>query len=277
MIKNKRPTIADLRSLKGRRVLSQVMVRSVAEASAAAQAGIEMITVDENDWSTAYRHAAQDAFVTVGLSYGVRATTDEYLRAAFAALLVGADAVYCAASVETIARMYAEGIPVVGHVGLVPSKRTWTGGYKAVGTTARGALKIWKDVQLLESAGAFAVEIEVVPDRVAAAIAKHTSLLLISMGGGPYCDCQYLFAEDILGSHNEHYPRHAKRYRNFNAEYERLQKERIAAFGEFRRDVDSGTYPASEHCVLIAEAELEGFASELAKGETLTQRDRDQP
>jgi 3-methyl-2-oxobutanoate hydroxymethyltransferase len=85
------------------------------------------------------------------------------------------------------------------------------------------------------------------------------------MGGGPHCDCQYLFAEDILGTHSEHYPRHSKRYRDFKSEYERLQKERAAAFGEFRRDVDSGSYPAPEHCVRIAEAELASFLGELAK------------
>src|ERR1700678_667758 len=263
MIKNKRPTVADLRALKGRRVLSQVLVRSVDEAAAAAEAGIEMITVEENNWSPAYRQAAPNPFATVGLSYGVLVTTDEYLRAAFAALRIGADAVYCAASVQTIARLYAEGIPVVSHVGLIPSRCTWTGGFRAVGTTASSALKVWRDVQQLESAGAFAVEMEVVPDRVAAAIAKRTSLVLISMGGGSHCDAQYLFAEDILGTHSEHYPRRSKRYRDFKTEYERLQKERVAAFQEFRHDVDSGAYPAAEHCVRIADAELASFLSEL--------------
>jgi 3-methyl-2-oxobutanoate hydroxymethyltransferase len=251
------------------------MVRSKEEAAAAAQADIEMITVEDADWSQAFRQAAGDVFVTVGLSYGVHATTDEYLRSAFAALRIGADAVYTAASVETIARMYAEGIPVVSHVGLIPSRRTWTGGYRAVGTTASSALKIWRDVQRLECAGAFAVEMEVVPDRVAAAIAGRTDLLLISMGGGPHCDCQYLFAEDILGSHGEHYPRHSKRYRDFKSEYERLQKERVAAFGEFRHDVDSGVYPAPEHCVRIAEAELANFLSEMAEEEEPRQNNRE--
>jgi len=267
MIKNRRPTVADLRAFKGRRVLSQIFVRSTDEACAAAEAGIEMITVEEADWSPAFRQAAPNAFATVGLNFGVHATTDEYLRAAFAALRIGADAVYSVASVATIARMYAEGIPVVSHVGLIPSKCTWTGGFRAVGTTARSALKVWHDVQRLEAAGAFAVEMEVVPDRVAAAIAKHTDLLLISMGGGPHCDVQYLFADDILGTHNEHYPRHSKRYRDFYTEYGRLQQERVAAFAEFRHDVDSGAYPASEHCVRIAEEELASFLGELAKGE----------
>lgn len=259
MIKNNRLTVADLRALKGKRVLTQVLVRSVEEAAAAAQAGIEMVSVDETDWSPAYRAAMPNTFVTVGLQFGQRVTTEDYLRAAFSAMRIGADAVYSAASVETIARMYAEGIPVVSHIGLIPTRCTWTGGFKAAGTTAASAIKVWRDACRLEEAGAFAVEMEVVPDRVAAEISKRTSLLTLSMGGGPHCDCQYLFAEDILGTHCEHYPRHSKRYRDFKSEFIRLQKERIAAFQEFRRDVESGSYPAREHCVCISDAELAAF------------------
>src|ERR1700690_2408941 len=127
MIKNKRPTVADLRALKGRQVLTQVLVRSIEEASAAAQAAIPMVSVDETDWSTIYREALPEAFVTVGLAYGVHATAEDYLRAAFSAMRKGADAVYCSASVATIACMYAEGIVVVSHVGLIPNKCPWTG------------------------------------------------------------------------------------------------------------------------------------------------------
>lgn len=263
MIKSKRPTVADLRALRGQRVLTQILVRSTDEAAAAARAGVEMVSVDETEWSPTYRGLMPEVFVTVGLLYGHHATTDDYLRAAFSAILIGADAVYCAGSTQTVARMYAEGIPVVSHVGLIPTKRTWTGGFRAVGTTATSALKVWRDVQELEAAGAFAVEMEVVPDRVAAEIHKRTSLLLLSMGGGPHCDCQYLFAEDILGSHDEHYPRHAKRYRDFKSELARLQEERVAAFREFRSDVQSRRFPGPEHCVRISDAELESLMQSL--------------
>jgi 3-methyl-2-oxobutanoate hydroxymethyltransferase len=263
MIKTNRPTVADLRACKGRRVLTQVLVQSVDEAAAAAAAGIEMVSVDETGWSAAYREAMPDVFVTVGLLYGHHATTDEYLRAAFAALRIGADAVYCAASLETIGRLFAEGIPVVSHVGLIPSKRTWTGGYKAVGKSAVSALEIWRDVQRLEAAGAFAAEIEVVPDRVAAEISKRTRLLTLSMGSGPHCDCQYLFAEDILGYNPGHYPRHSRRYRDFSSELRRLQDERVAAFREFRRDVHSGAHPAEQHLVRTSDEEFTAFIRQL--------------
>jgi 3-methyl-2-oxobutanoate hydroxymethyltransferase len=88
-------------------------------------------------------------------------------------------------------------------------------------------------------------------------------MLVISMGGGPGCDGQYLFAEDVLGTNTGHMPRHAKRYRNFAIEYARLQKERIAAFGEFKREVERGDYPASDHTVRINDDELEVFLKQI--------------
>ena len=66
---------------------------------------------------------------------------------------------------------------------------------------------------------------------------------MLSMGAGAGCDAQYLFAEDVLGSNRGHMPRHSKVYRNFAAEYDRLQAERVAAFGEFVADVGERRLP----------------------------------
>jgi len=263
MIRTNRPTVADLLAQKGRRQLVQVLVRSTEEAAAAARAGVDIVSVDETEWSPAYREAAPDTFMTIGLLYGFHATAEDYLRAAFQAMRIGADAVYSAASVATIAQMFAEGVPVVSHVGLVPSRRTWTGGFRAVGKTADAALRVYEATKRLEAAGAFAVEMEVVPDRVAAEISKRTSMIVLSMGGGAGCDCQYLFAEDILGIHGGHYPRHSKRYRDFAAEYTRLQAERVAAFSEFRRDVETGAYPGPERIVRVEDSEFAAFCARL--------------
>jgi hypothetical protein len=109
------------------------------------------------------RESAGDCFVFAGLLYGHLQTTDDYLRAAHNAMLLGADAVYCAAGTEIVSRLSAEGIPVCGHTGLIPSNRTWTGGFKVVGRTAESARLVYDQVKTLEAAGAFAAEIEVVP------------------------------------------------------------------------------------------------------------------
>jgi 3-methyl-2-oxobutanoate hydroxymethyltransferase len=155
--------------------------------------------------------------------------------------------------VEYLAR---EHIPVVGHVGLVPSRATWTGGFRAVGKTAEGALKLLEEVRAYESAGAFAVEIEVVPEEVATAISKRVGILLWSMGAGRGCDAQYLFANDMLGYTDGKIPRHSKIYRDFKAEAARLQAERVAAFREYVAEVESGAYPEERHLVQMDPEEL---------------------
>ncbi len=218
-------TVADLRAAKGTRTLTMLFVETPDEAAAAAAAGIDILSVVHPVWTPAMREAAGDCFVQVGLLYGVLCTYEDYLRAAHAAWATGGDSFYCSASVDTVRRLAAEGIPVVGHVGLVPHKSTWTGGFRAVGKTAE--------------------------------------LVTFGMGAGAGTDVQYLFAEDVLGCTRGHRPRHAKVYRDLRAEYDRLQAERVAAFGEFRADVASGAYPGPEHMVPIADAEFDRFLAGL--------------
>lgn len=261
---SKRPTVADIRALKGIRKLSMLFVDRQDEAEAAAAAGIDMLSIIDPVWTPQMRQAAGKCFVQVGLLYGQLVTEEDYLRAAFHAMEIGGDCVYCAARMQTIERLASEGIPVVSHVGLIPSKATWTGGFKAVGKTADSALAVFNHVRDLENAGAFGAEIEVVPDRVAGEIARRTSLVLLGMGAGPHADAQYLFAEDVLGYTRGHKPRHARTYRDFRSEFDRLQRERVSAFREFIRDVGEGTYPAEEHIVPIADEEFEKFLKRIA-------------
>jgi 3-methyl-2-oxobutanoate hydroxymethyltransferase len=248
-----RPTVADIRAAKGQRQLAMVHVETLDEARACAAAGIDVLSIDTPVWNEAMREAAGDCFVQVGLMYGELQTTDDYLRAAHNARLLGGDCCYCAASNRIIERLAEEGVPIVGHAGLIPSRRTWTGGFKAVGKTFDAAKQVYQQVKALERAGAFAAEIEVVPERIATEIAKHTSLVLFSMGAGAGCDAQYLFACDILGYTEGHTPKHGKQYRDFRAEHNRLQQERVGAFSEFAADVASGGYPQPQHLVDVAD------------------------
>ena len=263
MKKHTRPTVADLLSLKGKRQLTMLRVTTLEEAEAAQKASIDILSVPPALLGDAFREVAPNPFAIPGIEYGDYVSAEEYMREAFVALKAGGDAVYCAASPRIISRMREEGIPVCGHVGLVPSKATWTGGFRAVGKTALSAIEIWRQTKILEEAGAFAVEIEVVPGDVATAISRNTTMLMISMGAGSGCDAQYLFADDVLGANRDHYPRHAKVYRNFAAEQDRLQQERIAAFTEFAADVQSEAYPEKRHLVSIDNAELEAFLQYL--------------
>ena len=262
-MQHSRPTVADIRALKGKRTLTMLYVETPEEAAAAAKAEIDLLSIIDPLWSPEMREAAGTCFVQVGLLYGQLVTLEDYQRAAHRAMQIGGDCVYCASSLGTIKALADDGIPVVSHVGLIPSKATWTGGFKAVGKTTASALDVWRHVQALEEVGAFGAELEVVPDRVAAEISKRTSLVMLGMGAGSGADAQYLFAEDVLGCTRGHKPRHAKTYRDFAGEYARLQKERVAAFSEFRADVTSGAYPAPEHQVAIEDAEFEGFLAQM--------------
>lgn len=262
-MRHNRLTIADLRALRGKRRLSMLFVETPDEARAAAAAGIDMLSIVETFWTAEMRAAAGGCFVQVGLLYGHHLDTRDYMRAAHAAMALGGDSVYCASRLETVRALAEEGIPVVGHIGLVPSKATWTGGFRAVGKTAASAAGVLRQALALEAAGAFGAEIEVVPDRVAAEVARRCNLVLLGMGAGPHADAQYLFAEDVLGrtggAMGGQMPRHARSYADFRSEEARLQRLRIEAFAAFRADVTSGAYPAPEHLVTIADEEFDAF------------------
>lgn len=260
---HKRLTVADIRALKGKRTLTMLYVDTPDEAAAAAEAGIDLLSIIDPVWTPEMRDAAGNCFVQVGLLYGELVTLEDYQRAAHRAMQVGGDCVYCASSLGTIKTLADDGIPVVSHVGLIPSKATWTGGFKAVGKTADSALEVFRHVKALEDIGCFGAELEVVPDRVAAEISKRTDLVLLGMGAGPHADAQYLFAEDVLGYTRGHKPRHAKTYRDFRRELDRLQSERVEAFREFSVDVANGGYPLAEHSVSIKDEELEQFVARL--------------
>jgi 3-methyl-2-oxobutanoate hydroxymethyltransferase len=254
-----RPTVADIRANKGKRQMSMVHIENIEEARACAAAGIDVLSIETPIWHAEMREAAGDCFVQVGLQYGKLQTTDDYLRGAHDAMQLGGDCCYCAASVGVIERLAAEGIPIVGHVGLIPARRTWTGGFRAVGKTLDTAKLVYDQVKELERAGAFAAEIEVVPDRITREIAQRTSLVLFSMGAGTGGDAQYLFSTDILGYSDWWTPRHSKQYRDFRAEHERLQGERVSAFTEFVADVSSGEYPQPGHLVSVDDDVLAEF------------------
>ena len=269
VLRNSRPTVADIRAMKARgQKISMLYVTTLEEAAAADAAGIHMLSIEGRFFSKEMREAAGKCFVQVGLPYGPfgnLVTAEDYLRAAFHFGRIGGDCFYCAASLDIQKVLCDNAVPVVAHVGLIPSQCTWTGGFRAVGKTADSAKAVWDHVKRLEAIGCFGAELEVVPDRVAEVITKSTPMIMLGMGAGPHADAQYLFAEDVLGHTAGHKPRHAKTYRNFASEYARLQAERIAAFQEFTADVDSGAYPQPQHVVPMANEEFERFRAAVER------------
>lgn len=110
-MRHRRPTVADLLSMKGRRQLTMLRVVTLEEADAAEKAGIDLVSVPPAMLGPAFREAAPSVFAFPGLEYGDYVTTEDYMRAAFQALKAGGDAVYCAASLSLSGECARRGYP----------------------------------------------------------------------------------------------------------------------------------------------------------------------
>lgn len=256
----KKYSVYDLQQLKGKRVLTHVHVKSPEEAAAAELAGIDLLSCSFDSPEAQARlpllvQAAPASFISGSTPHGM-ASQEEAIRTGFRALELGASSVYCSCSPFIIEAMAREGIPVVGHIGMVPRHATWTN-FRAIGKTAEEARRLYDQMKRLESAGAYAAEIELVPHNLAGWLSGKTKMLLMSLGSGTGCDTQFLFSDDILGDYDERIPRHAKAYRNFQAEYKRLQNERIAAFQEFAADVKNARFPQGKHLINMDQSAFE--------------------
>jgi 3-methyl-2-oxobutanoate hydroxymethyltransferase len=264
----KKYTVHDLRQLKGQRCLTHIHVKSPEEAAAAEAAGVDLMSCSFDSPEAQARlpllvAAAPNSFLSCATPHGM-ASPEEAIRIAFRALELGASSVYCSASPYLIEAMARERIPVVGHLGMVPRHVTWTN-YRAIGKSVAEARELYAAMKRLESAGAYAAELECVPHNLASWLTTQTSLIMMSLGSGSGCDTQFLFSDDILGDYDERLPRHAKAYRNFLEEHRRLQRERVAAFSEYIADVKHGRFPEAGHLVQMEEVLLREVVDSLGK------------
>ena len=255
-----RVTVYDLLSRKGATKWLQLHVDTAAEAAAAVGAGIVILSCEPDHTLEPIRASAPNAFISAGMPHGSVASPQEAICAGFKILKRGADAVYCSHSPQFIEAMAREGIPVTGHVGLVPNRATWTN-FRAIGKTADEALRVLRAVKDLENAGCACIEVEVIPVELADHITRHTPMITMGMGCGSVCDTQYLFSSDVLGTHSGHYPRHSRKYADFLILEAEVQAKRVAAFRDFATDVASKTYPQPQHEIRMAPAEFEKFAA----------------
>src|SRR6266511_6208716 len=193
---DKKYSVYDLRQLKGKRCLTHVHVKSPEEAAAAEAAGIDLLSCSFDSAAAQARlpllvAAAPKSFISGSTPHGM-ASPQEAIRIGFQALELGASSVYCSASPLIIEAMAREGIPVVGHLGMVPRHATWTN-VRAIGKTATEAKQLYDQMKRLENAGAYAAELELVPHKLATYLCKQTSLFLMSLVSGSGCNSQFLF------------------------------------------------------------------------------------
>ena len=145
------------------------------------------------------------------------------------------------AMAETIAFLTARGIPVMGHIGLMPQSVHADGGYRTQGKDDESARKIRADSGAVEQAGAFSMVIEGTVEPLAREITQNISIPTIGIGASPACDGQVLVTEDLLGLFGAFTPKFVRRY----AELGDAVSEAVAAYAA---DVKARSFPAPEHC-----------------------------
>jgi 3-methyl-2-oxobutanoate hydroxymethyltransferase len=141
---------------------------------------------------------------------------------------------------DTVRRMTDMGIPVMGHVGLMPQSVHLLGGHKAQGKDAGAAERILRDALALEAAGAIGVVIEAIPASLATRITGELSIPTIGIGAGVGCDGQVQVWHDILGIPPGKSYRHVKRYASIGESIE-------AALRTYAEEVRNGVFPSKEN------------------------------
>jgi 3-methyl-2-oxobutanoate hydroxymethyltransferase len=136
----------------------------------------------------------------------------------------------------TVTRIVDAGIPVLGHIGLLPQSIHVYGTYRARGQEDSEAQQMIDDAKAFQDAGAFAVVIEKIPADLAKRITETIQIPTIGIGAGPYCDGQILVTPDMLGLTRRFRPRFVRRY----AETAQTMGD---AFTRYRDDVRQGRFP----------------------------------
>uniref|UniRef100_A0A7C1SZ48 3-methyl-2-oxobutanoate hydroxymethyltransferase n=1 Tax=Agrobacterium albertimagni TaxID=147266 RepID=A0A7C1SZ48_9HYPH len=145
---------------------------------------------------------------------------------------------------ETVAFLVSRGVPVFGHIGLMPQQVNTSGGYRSKGHSEAEQDKIRRDAKEIDEAGAFAMVIEGTVEPLAREITTTVKAATIGIGASPACDGQILVSDDMLGLFNEFKPRFVKHYSELAEVIEK------AAEG-YAAEVKERVFPGQEHTFQI--------------------------
>ncbi len=148
---------------------------------------------------------------------------------------------------ETVAAIVNAGVPVLGHIGLLPQKAEHRGGFKIQGKDDEGAQQVYRDAKAIEDAGAFAIVIEGTVESVARTVTERSTVPMIGIGASPACDGQILVTQDMVGLFADFTPKFVKRYEDAG----RLIEQAVSAYAA---DVRSGQFPTLDHCFGVKKA-----------------------
>lgn len=141
---------------------------------------------------------------------------------------------------ETVRFLVERGIPVMGHVGLMPQYFNALGGYRYQGRNAGEAQAIMHDALALQEAGVFSLVVEGVKESVAREVTEKLRVPTIGIGASPACDGQVLVVDDMLGL--------TSRQPSFVKLYANLAEDVAEAVARYVADVRDGTFPSEQHC-----------------------------
>ena len=152
---------------------------------------------------------------------------------------------------DRLAGIVRAGIPVMGHLGVTPQSASALGGFRVQGKSARQAKKIVDDARALEEAGAFAILLEMVPDRVCQLITERAeNCFIISLGSGPEAHGQLLIYHDMFGLYPRFKPRMAKVFGEAGQVI-------LNGLKQYVQEVTTKTFPARENYFTMTDAEFE--------------------
>ena len=204
----------------------------------------------------AVRRGAPNTFLVVDLPFGTyhMGVSDAMRSAVRVVQETGADAVKMEGStpevLEVVRVLTRNGIPVMGHVGLMPQTAVAQGGLRVQGKDDDSARRTLEGALALAEAGAFSVVLEAIPARLARLITERLPVPTIGIGAGVHCDGQVLVVHDLLGIYEGEDKKIAKRY----AELGRQARE---ALGAYAQEVRTRTFPTKDNSFVMKDDVLD--------------------
>lgn len=266
---------------KGKEKLVQLTAYDYNTARLAEEAGIDFLLVGDSlgmvmlgypntlpvtmedmiHHGSAVVRGAKDTFVVVDMPFMSYQVSDEMavLNAGRIIKETGCQAVKLEGGKKYASRIKAitdAGIPVVGHVGLTPQSVNAFGGYKVQGKSVDAAVSLIEDCLAVQEAGAFAITLECIPEKLAREITKMLDITTIGIGASNECDAQVLVCHDMLGYTADKAAKFVKRFAN-------LHDVIVDAFKEYKNEVKEKSYPEEKHTYKIDDNDLESVLKKV--------------
>ncbi|QLJ52655.1 MAG: 3-methyl-2-oxobutanoate hydroxymethyltransferase [Candidatus Fermentimicrarchaeum limneticum] len=246
-----------LEKLKGNKKVVMLTAYDYQVARLVEQAGVDLILVGDSlgmvvlgyettkkvsmdemlHHTRAVCRGAQSTPVIGDMPIGSYATPNIALENAKKFLEAGADGVKVEGCVkDVIEKLVSDGIPVMGHLGLLPQTAEK---YAVVGKGKEGE-RVFRESLTVDKLGVFSLVLECVPEQLAKRITENVKSVTIGIGAGKYCDGQVLVINDLLGMDDSFKPKHVKRYAN-------LAETIRNAVAAFKKEVEGGKFPDEAH------------------------------